>query len=257
MLRTALTLAARGLHVFPCVPSAKTPACTHGCKDATIDTVTIQAWWRSCPDFNIGIATGPASNLFVTDVDGDDGEGSLRKLEAAHGPLPATVEVITPRGRHLYFKWPHLPLRNTVGKLADGIDTRGDGGYVLAPPSVHPSGRKYCWSVDTANAFAEAPRWLLDKITEPSNRNGNGATPPSEWRELVTSGVEEGKRNEQVTRLTGHLLRRHVDPFVTLQLAQSWNATHCRPPLPSRDVERIVNSIAGRELRRRTNGLGG
>jgi hypothetical protein len=249
MLRAALKLAARGLHVFPCAPAAKTPACAHGCKEATTDSVVIQAWWRSCSDFNIGIATGSASNLFVIDVDGLDGEESLRQLERAHSPLPATVEVITPRpGRHLYFRWPQSPVRNSMGKIADGIDIRGDGGFVIAPPSVHPTGRMYCWSVDSANAFAEAPQWLLDKIIEPT-KNGNGATPPSEWRELVTTGVEEGKRNEQLTKLTGHLLRRYVDPLVTLQLVQSWNITHCRPPLPSKDVECIVNSIAGRELR--------
>jgi Bifunctional DNA primase/polymerase, N-terminal/Primase C terminal 1 (PriCT-1) len=256
MLRTALKLAARGLHVFPCAPSAKTPACAHGCKDATTDSVVIQAWWRSCPEFNIGVATGPASAVFVIDIDGEDGEHALKQLEAAHTTLPATVEAITPRGRHVYFKWPQSPVCNTAGKLAKGVDSRGQNGYVLAPPSLHPSGRRYAWSVDSANAFAEAPQWLLDKITEPA-KNGNGATPSSEWRELVTTGVEEGKRNEQLTKLTGHLLRRYVDAVVTLQLVQSWNVTHCRPPLPSGDVERIVNSIAGRELRKRTNGSGG
>jgi len=256
MLRTALQLAARGLHVFPCAPGAKTPACAHGCRDATTDTVAIQAWWRSCPNFNIGIACGPASNVFVIDVDGEDGEQALKQLEAAHTALPATVEVITSRGRHMYFLWPQVPVSNTVSKLAAGIDTRGAGGYTISPPSLHPSGRRYAWSVDSANSFAEAPQWLLDRITEPT-KNGNGATPPAEWRELVTAGVEEGKRNDQVTKLTGYLLRRYVDPHVTLQLVQSWNATHCRPPLPPDDVVRIVNSIAGRELRKRTNGLGG
>jgi hypothetical protein len=257
MLRTVLQLAARGLHVFPCAPSAKTPACAHGCRDATTDVITIQGWWRENAGYNIGIACGPASNVFVIDIDGEDGEASLRRLEGIHSPLPATVETITPRpGRHLYFRWPQTPVRNTTGKIAAGIDSRGNGGYVLAPPSVHPSGRRYVWSVDTSDSFAEAPQWLLDKIAPPKSGNGNGTTPPSAWRELVTTGVEEGKRNDQLTRLTGHLLRRYVDPFVVLQLTQSWNTTHCRPPLPSEDVERIVDSIAGRELRRRANGHG-
>ena len=67
----------------------------------------------------------------------------MRRLEAEHGELPATVEVITARGRHLYFKMPDMPVRNSAGKIAAGIDMRGDDGYVLAPPSVHPSGTRY------------------------------------------------------------------------------------------------------------------
>jgi hypothetical protein len=256
MLTTALALARKGLAVFPCAPGQKTPACVHGCKEATTDCIVIQQWWRSNPQFNIGIATGPASAVFVIDIDGEAGEQALKQLEAAHIPLPATVEAITPRGRHVYFKWPQSPVPNTAGKLADGIDTRGDGGYVLAPPSLHPSGRRYCWSVDSAKAFAEAPQWLLDRITSPKDGNGNGAALLSEWRELVTNGVEEGQRNNQLTRLTGHLLRRYVDPWVTLQLVQSWNTTHCRPPLAPENVAGIVNSIAGRELKRRSNGNG-
>jgi hypothetical protein len=254
MLRTALKLAARGFHVFPCAPMAKEPACAHGCRDGTTDVITIQAWWRDCPNYNIGVATGAASNIFVVDVDGGPAETALRRLEEGHGELPATVEVITARGRHVYFRYPQSPVRNSAGKLADGIDIRGEGGFVIAPPSVHPSGRRYAWSVDSANTFAEAPQWLLDRITEPKNGSGKGATPPLEWRELVTNGVNEGSRNEQITRLTGHLLRRYVDPFVTLQLMKSWNTIHCRPPLPDADIELIVNSIAGRELRRRGGG---
>ena len=200
MLRTALQLAARGLHIFPCTPGQKTPACPHGCKDATTDIITIQGWWRTDANYNIGIACGPASSVFVIDVDGEDGELALRQLEAAYGELPATVEVITPRpGRHLYFRWPQSPVRNSLRKLADGIDMRGQGGYVLAPPSVHPSGRRYYWIVDSANSFVESPQWLLDKVMTPTIINGNRMTPPSEWRELVTAGVAEGSRNCTIT----------------------------------------------------------
>jgi bifunctional DNA primase/polymerase-like protein len=148
MLRTALRLAARGLHVFPCAPSAKTPACAHGCKDATTDIIVIQGWWGANPDFNIGVATGAASSIFVIDIDDGAAETALKKLEECHGELPPTVEAITPRGRHIYFRYPQAPVPNSAGKLADGLDVRGDGGYVLAPPSLHPSGRRYTWSVE-------------------------------------------------------------------------------------------------------------
>jgi hypothetical protein len=171
----------------------------------------------------------------------------LRKLEAEHGALPTTVEALTARGRHIYFKWPQQPVRNSAGKIAPGIDVRGEGGYVIVPPSVHPTGRPYTWSVDCGSAFAAAPDWLLATAN-----GGNGklnGTSAAEWRHLVHDGVAEGTRDCTVTKLAGYLLRRHVDPLVTLDLVQTWNATHCRPPLPESDIDRIVNSVAGMELK--------
>jgi hypothetical protein len=250
MIRTALTLAARGLHVFPCRPRDKRPATPRGCKDASKDPDMIRHWWGLEPHYNIAIATGSVSGIFIVDADGVDAERELRRLEAEHGELPATVEAITARGRHLYFKMPAVPVRNSAGKIAPGVDVRGDGGYVLAPPSVHPSGRVYRWSVDSADAIAEAPNWLLVRIAESTNGNGE-AIPPEEWRALVTGGVDEGQRDCTVAKLTGHLLRRHIDPFVALELMQCWNAARCRPPLPAEDIERIVDSISGKELKRR------
>ena len=164
MIRTALALARRGLHVFPCLPRGKEPATAHGCKDATTDADTIRQWWREQPDYNVAVATGAASKMFVLDVDGLDAECELRKLEAEHGELPPSVEVDYSRGRHIWLRYPDRPVKNTAGKIAPGIDTRGDGGYVLAPPSVHPSGRAYAWSVDCAKAIAAAPDWLIEKI---------------------------------------------------------------------------------------------
>ena len=140
MVWTALALASRGLHVFPCRPRSKEPATANGFKDATTDPDTIRAWWRREPQFNVAFATGPASGCFVLDVDGFDGEAALRKLEERHGALPATAEVITPRpGRHLWFAWPATggpPC--TVGWVATGLDVRGAGGYVMTPPERPP-----------------------------------------------------------------------------------------------------------------------
>jgi hypothetical protein len=245
----ALALAARGFHIFPCRPRDKRPATANGLKDATTDPDIIQAWWTQQPDSNIAIATGAASGIFVVDVDGLDAEATLRRLEAEYGALPATVEVITARGRHIYFNWPQEPVRNSAGKIGPHIDVRGEGGYVLSPPSIHPTGRPYCWSVDSADCIADAPGWLLAK----QNGIAASATPSSDWRALI-EGVSEGARDCSVAKLAGHLLRHHVDPFIALGLLQSWNATHCAPPLPAADIERIVNSIAGKELRRRSNG---
>src|SRR5262245_13370657 len=135
----ALALVARGLAIFPCRSRSKLPATAHGCSDATRDAAQIETWWASDPDYTVAIATGHPSGIFVLDVDGDEGETALRQLEEAHGRLPPTVEAITARGRHLYFRMPENgDVRNSVGVLGPGLDIRGTGGYVLAPPSIHP-----------------------------------------------------------------------------------------------------------------------
>src|SRR5262245_4747454 len=254
MVRGALALAGKGLHVLPCLPRDKPPATANGLKAATTNPDTIRQWWQQDPQFNIAFATGEPSGIFVVDVDGIDAEAELRKLEGQHGALPPTVEVITARGRHIWFKMPDAPIRNSAGKLGPGLDIRATGGYVLAPPSIHPSGRRYEWSVDCASAIADAPAWLLQIIADSTNGNGK-TTPSSEWRDLI-KGVSEGARDCSLTKLCGYLLRRHVDPFITLELIRVFNATRCAPPLPDKDVERIVSSVAGLELKRRQAGNG-
>ena len=155
----ALKYAALGLHVHPlhtivdghcscdagsnCKHPGKHPRTHNGVKDATTDRKTIKAWWNSWPDANIGIATGRVSDIFVLDVDGDAGKASLKELEAKHGSVPKTVTVKTGRGRHLYFRRDGTRVGNSVGKLGEGIDVRGDGGYIVAAGSVHVSGADY------------------------------------------------------------------------------------------------------------------
>jgi len=243
ILQTARALAEKGLAIFPCLPRDKRPATPHGLKDATTDPIEIENWWHQNPNYNVAIATGAVSGIFVIDLDGADAEAELRNLEARHAELPATVESITGRGRHLFFKCPEKPLRSSAGKIASGIDVRANGGYVVAPPSIHPSGKRYCWSVDSAPTFAAAPEWLLSIIAQPEN---GAAAPVSQWRGLVCNDVTEGKRNSSAARLAGHLLRRFVDPIIVLELIHSWNAMRCSPPLPPGEI-----SICGRELARR------
>jgi hypothetical protein len=167
--------------------------------------------------------------------------------------ISTALESITARARHLFFAYPdRAVIKNSAGKIAPGIDTRGDGGYVLIPPSIHPTGKPYAWSVDFAKTFASAPKWLLDMITCKVVPTAKiiVTTSSAEWRELV-KGVAEGTRDCSVAKLAGHLLSHRVDPFVTLALLQSWNATCCTPPLSEQDIVRIVNSIAKKEGQKR------
>src|SRR6516165_3096085 len=123
LLHTALTL-----RVFPCQPRDKRPATKNGLLDATTELETIRQWWRQEPQLNVAIATGRSSKIFVVDIDGPDAEGELCKLEAQHGEIWPTVESITARGRHLFFRWPDRMVRNSAGRIAPGIDVRGEGG---------------------------------------------------------------------------------------------------------------------------------
>jgi len=250
LLRTALAYASRGMAVFPVVPRDKRPAVHNGVLRATTDANVITGWWRNT-DHNIGIATGPKSGVFVIDIDGEQGDGSIDMLVRQHGPLPATAESLTGRGAHLYFRWPAgRNIRNSVEKLGPSLDVRGDGGYVLAPPSIHPSGAIYAWDVDAPDTIAPAPQWLLDKITAPTFSEP-AARPAGEWAELIGSGVGEGQRNDTIARLSGYLLRRHVDPLVTLELMFAFNEARCRPPLERDEVGRTVLSIAKKERGKR------
>lgn len=118
-----------------------------GFKSATTDPDQISRWWTECPEANIGIATGQVSGIWILDLDGPEGVAALAELEAKHGRLPATLTAITGGGgKHLYFQLPPgevIPSRVKIAGLP--IDTRGEGGYVIAPPSDHASGDPYHW----------------------------------------------------------------------------------------------------------------
>lgn len=154
MIEHALRYATHGWAVFPCQPRGKTPCghlAPHGVKDATTNTDQIHAWWDAEPQANIGLATGRESGVIVIDLDGDRAEDAYGRLLAAHGPpgepwCTDGASVRTGSGWHLYLRPPKLvDIRNSASKIAPGIDIRGEGGYVIAPPSIHPTGRRYIW----------------------------------------------------------------------------------------------------------------
>lgn len=244
----AIDLAKRGISVFPCAPKSKVPACQRGVHEATTDLERLESWWGKIPDLNIGVATGAVSGFFVLDVDGENGEASLRELEAKYGALPPTVEVITGKGRHLYFRLGEHPIGNTAGTIAAGLDTRGDGGYVLAPPSLHPSGARYCWSVDSGSELADAPEWLYELLG--SQREGQGK-PLEHWHALLTHSICNGTRNTTLASIAGKLLFHNVNLALINDLLGCVNEARCVPPMSSAEIEAIVCSVAKKHLRER------
>lgn len=161
-LEFALRYAKASWPVFPCKPGAKVPATPNGFKDATTDTGIIDAWWSEHPDCNIGIATGPQAGIWALDVDAADG---LVSLQAEHGKLPQTLSQTTGSGgRHLLFRWEDAQPVGNRAKFWPGLDVRGEGGYIVAPPSVTEKGA-YSW--DNRSMPASAPSWLYRLLDRP------------------------------------------------------------------------------------------
>jgi len=155
--------------IFPCRAGAKEPATTHGHKDAARTHEDLKRLAREYPDANIGFALENAG-LCVVDIDGPEGENSLALLELQHGAFPATREVKTPHGRHLYFRGTLPP---SVSKIGPHIDTRGRGSYVLAPGSI-VNGVRY--EATNGLAPAELPEWIRELVTvEPDTKHTSAA----------------------------------------------------------------------------------
>jgi hypothetical protein len=242
-MESALAYLGRGWSVIPVGPRDKRPMVPWGAfQHRYADEAEIREWFQRWPAANIGIVTGIISRLAVLDVDArHGGDTSLMELERAHAPLPHTIEARTGGGgRHVYFAHPGGLVHNQVG-LAPGIDLRADGGFVVAPPSVHPSGRCYEWShPPDETPLAPMPPWLLRRVRRGADRAGH---PLAHWRQLLRAGVQEGERNNSIASLAGHLLWHGVDPAVSLELLLCWNATRCHPPLALDEVVRTVESI--------------
>jgi putative DNA primase/helicase len=155
-----------GFHVFPCWPESKNPATSHGFKNATNNKEQIEKWWKKIPEYNIAIHTSKESGFFVLDIDKKhNGFADLAQLEKDYGPLPESWTVRTGGGGdQIYFKHPGKFVHSTRGVIAKGIDVRGDDGYAMAPPSIHPdTGKKYRWTKPPLEyPLKEAPAWLLE-----------------------------------------------------------------------------------------------
>lgn len=241
----ALAYAARGWSVIPMQPRGKRPLVAwreFQQRAASVDD--IEHWFRHWPDANVGVVTGRISGLVVIDVDArHGGPDSVADVEASHGPLPETVEASTGGGgRHLYFAHPGGTVANRVA-IRPGIDVRGDGGCIVAPPSIHPSGRPYTWVAGHSPDELALARPPVHFFGPASSARPIGHS-RLHWRRLIREGIGEGQRNNTIASMTGHLLRRSVDLDVVLELMLAWNRTHCRPPLPDDEVAMVVQSIA-------------
>ncbi len=230
ILGGALSHARKGSPVFPCDPATKRPRTARGFYDATVDETTIRAWWSAQPDSAIGLRTGRESGIVVVDVDGPDGEESLFSWQKHNGRLPGTTEALTPHGRHFYFR--HRGNGSTVRCAAPlegyvGLDVRGDGGYVIAPPTPG-----YVFEV-SSDGMADVPEALVDHghVDEPE-------TPPTPAEPIL-----RGARNSRLASLGGSMRSRGMTEAAIRAALLEENTARCQPPLPVDEVAKVAASI--------------
>jgi hypothetical protein len=255
LLAAALAYADRGWPVVPlhfplskgtcscgnrnCGSVGKHPRTPHGLKDATTDLAQVQAWWERWPKANVGVLTGHASDLVVLDVDPrHGGSESLAELEVRR-LLPPTARTVTGSGgQHIFFAHPGGRVGNSTGKLGAGLDVKADGGYIVAPPSLHASGRHYQWAAHPDHTpLSGLPGGLLELLT--GVRTGERASNPG-----TGAPIPRGQRNVTLTRLAGALRRHGMTEAAIAAALQVVNSERCAPLLPETEVRRIASSVA-------------
>lgn len=219
-----------------CASPAKHPLTQHGLKDASSDPAIVKDWWKKFPKANIGVCTGQASSgLTVIDFDlakGCDPDSLI---------MPATLKVETGGGFHAWFK-SSVEIRNSAGKLGQGIDIRGWGGYVVAPPSIHHTGRTYKFINE--NPIAEFPEELF-KLLQPEPVADSEEDPQLilGYSPDMADFALEGSRNDFLTKIGGRLRRQGFSPSEIESALLASNQERCNPPLPDREVRQIARSV--------------
>lgn len=248
----------RGLAIIPLGVGKKEPVTKSGLNDWTDNPGQIDVWWgqgehagkRGNPSYNIGMACGQVSGgIIAIDLDchSDEANGLdyLRDWEVEHGKLPETWTQITGSGGKQLFYRAGQDIRNSAnGDI--GVDVRGNGGYVVLPPSLHPCGDCYEWSISPDDMdVADADDKVYDFIRAVSKTKKRSDGWNSE-KAGIPSEITEN-RNETLFSLGRSFLSRGSGHDEVATLIRSLNATICRPPLPDVEVEKLIGSINSKE----------
>jgi hypothetical protein len=257
LLNAALNYAILGWLVFPvwwvingkcacgkpdCPHPGKHPIGTlapNGRNSASTDPEVIKRWWEECPEANVGVCTGPESGLVAADIDPRNGGEDSRKRMERIGNFPITPTASTGGGgEHLLFQHPgnghHIKSQSGLTGYP-GIDIKGDGGYIVAPPSRHISGGQYSWKIAPDTDLAKIPGWLSEIL----NQNGG---PPGRGEAQAGETIPYGQRNKTLTSLAGSMRRRGMSPQAIEAILLVENQ-RCDPPLEDSDLRRIAASV--------------
>lgn len=234
----ALAYAALGLPVFPCIENSKSPMLSNGHNGATLDSEQIEQWWTNRPFANIGIAI--PEDMIVVDIDAFNTQQAINLQY-----IPTTPYAITPRddgGRHYWFKLPAGVSARPQTEVLPGVDTRAFGGYAIAPPSVHPNGKKYKWGLSILETpMAEIPDWLLELISNPEGHQaakpGTKVDPAS-----ILAGVSEGGRQTALFRLACRLRRLNVSEAEAVAVLEQ-AAAAASPPYTERKMSDLIRRV--------------
>lgn len=238
MMDSALRYLARGWNVIP-VTKDKRPLLPswEEYQSRMATEREVREWWGRWPTAGIAVLTGALSGVVVIDADDAEGLKSVKPYLARK-----TLTVVTGRGgEHYYFRHPGEEVPCTV-RFLPGTDSRGDAGYVVVPPSLHRTGRRYRWK-DPKEGIADMPAELL-ALLQPGPRK---KLDEKDW----VKDIPDGERDKELTRRAGRLFRAGMSEGEALSVLEIINSTYCKPPLGREQVRKIVRSIAGREAARR------
>jgi hypothetical protein len=255
MARTALAYAARGVRVLPLREHGKEPLVSHGVHDASHDPSVVAEWWRRWPNANLGIAI--PTSWWILDVDPrNGGDVELDRLERAHFALPPTITAQTGSGgQHIIFARPDgMRLR---GKIGPGLDVLGAGRYIVAYPSVHPSGGVYRWTSPSGCKIARAPRWLEamgaapdvppTPVSSTPARSDSARVDRARRYIAACPPANSGSGGHAHTFLIAQKLVRgfELDETTAFALLSAWNRT-CEPPWSARELAHKIKEAARR-----------
>ena len=218
----ALAYAERDWLILPCRPRSKAPCTRNGLKDASTDPDLIAAWWETWPEANVGVACGTPGPQVLDIDDLELGAELVDRCTELGAPIVATA-----RGRQFYFAGTDA---GTVG-LGFG-ELRGRGSYVVAPPSIHPSGKTYTWLAEPNGRLPALPDGLV-----PAPRT-NAPAP------AIGEEIPSGRRDADLTSLAGTMRRRGMGEAAILAALRVTNKQQCKPPLPEAAVRKIAHSVA-------------
>jgi putative DNA primase/helicase len=227
-----------------CSSPGKHPRVRNGVNDATSDPLQITAWWNTWPFANIAIATGWESGVVVVDL---DVKGDLNGVAAweALGIETDTLEAKSGSGvgRHLFFRAPDFArIKSTASRIGPGIDTRGEGGYLLVHPSNHISGGVYEWLND--RRLAPYPEELVELTKQGTHAAGIASQGGGTAESVAPGRFGPGQRNDSLTRIAGMLRAKGLPESAIFAALLDENQTKCDPPLERDEVERIASSVS-------------
>lgn len=253
MLDWALKYAQQNYAVFPLVPRSKVPATQHGFQDASTDPDQIRRWWATNPNYNIGVATG--NGLVVIDVDDKPEEGKhgtleLNGWEREHGALAQTWTVLTGTGGVHYWYRTNENFTNST-EILGAIDVRSLGGYVVAPPSIHPNGTPYEWEASGDPEYigiAELSGSALELLQKYCTKAGAKSRKKREVPYKELKKIRKGGRQDALMSLQGSLLNMNMTADAIMAAVRAENDLKCEPPLTEEELEKEIFPFLSRNI---------